>query len=370
VVEKNGVAAKVFLDYSETGFVTDKAVTLENVPAGERTLSFFCRNYALKETTVVVEPKKATEVRFSLQQSIANGTLQVTAVPDSGAIVTINNIEFGRSPLHVGGLANGTYTVCAYYGTTFGKKDVTVKNDSQAVSLTLVPKRFAVVEYFSHIRCTFCPLAGGAIDSLLHVMPAYRNMLAKIAYHTSTLGGDLLFDPASDRRWTRFGKTSLDPLPAIFINGEEIEWTSNVPVFANAATRKIESIFSDTGSVESALFFSELKRDSSSASGAVKVKTTVTGARLSVMLLEDFIGYEKPPGSNKQVAFHAICRGVSPQADTAAVTPPEQTVTFSFDVSKYYGKELSVLALLDGPPETVNNKVVKKVLQSLRAPLP
>jgi hypothetical protein len=64
-------------------------------------------------------------------------------------------------------------------------------------------------------------------------------------------------------------------------------------------------------------------------SGTVSVKGAVSTQRLFVALVEEFIGYPSPVGTNKQRLFHDVFRGFAPEANGIGIAGPDTTVRFS-----------------------------------------
>jgi len=161
--EKNGMNARIFLDYRPTEFVTP--ATMENIPAGNHAIHLFHENYASISGVKVVDvmAKTNNEAQFELQKT-SSGALQVAAEP-TGATVSLDNVDFGVSPLLLQGLPSGTYTIGARRGN-YRAADVTVAVSPTAcpeLQLALKLTRSVVIEYFSNTNCAGCPAAGAAV---------------------------------------------------------------------------------------------------------------------------------------------------------------------------------------------------------------
>ena len=102
-----------------------------------------------------------------------------------------------------------------------------------------------------------------------------------------------------------------------------------------------------------------MQRDSLQASGMVTVKGDNSGLLLFAVLIEGFVGYPIPPGTNGQRLFHDIFRGFSPEADGLEINGTETEVLFTFDISDYAQSDLSVVAFLQ-------DKTTKEIVQSQR----
>jgi hypothetical protein len=358
VSEKNNSPARVFLDYRETGFTAP--VTLENIPEGNHTLHLFYENHTAKPESMIVAVKEKTvsDATFEMVKSFANGSLEIRTTPQ-GATVSINSVDFGTSPIVVAGLPAETYQVRACLGNVCASGLASVTPDKNRVMpLILVPEKFVAIEYFSNTNCPPCPAAGAAIEALIESIPEYKDMICKITYHTNFPGTqDPFYLAAKNGQKQRMDYYRITAAPAIFINGESI--TANAQL-AESIKKKIEALFGESAQAE--LFFGPLRRDSLTVSGDVTVKTALTGTRLTIAIIEDFVGYRTPPGTNGQKSFDNIFRGIAPQADTLEITGPEQAVSFTIDISAYSGSDLSLVAFID-------DRVAKKIVQSLRIPL-
>ncbi len=364
VWEKNSLSAQIFLDYRLTNYKTP--ATIPDVPAGEHTVQIFSASYQSIPASITIEvvEKTNTEVEFELQKS-SSGNIDVHTDPD-GAMVSINDVEYGTSPLSVTGISSGTYTIGAQLGNYRSDTVVTVSAMvSPNVQLKLVPTRSITIEYFSNTSCGGCPAAGTAIDDLMEQLPQYKDLLYKISYHARFPSiNDPFYLAAKDDQTSRINlygvETDPDGLPLIYMNGVKIKWPLNGQAFITEAKQKIETILATPSTAE--LSFSNIKRDSLQASGTLAVTNRNADVLLHVALIEDFVGYSLPPGTNGQRFFHAIFRGFSPDANGLEIVEAQKTVSFSFDISNYTQSDLSVVAFLQ-------DKTTKEIVQSLKVSL-
>ncbi|MBN1129068.1 MAG: PEGA domain-containing protein [Chitinispirillaceae bacterium] len=344
VLEKNNLPARVFLDYRTTGLVTP--ATIENVPAGRHTLHLFYPNFQANPAvhTVEVMHRRSTEVRFELQRAAA-GSLAVETAPD-GAMVSLNAVDVGSAPLSLSGMPSGTYVVGARLNNYRSSDTVIVVSASLTAQARMVlePVRSVVIEYFSNVSCPGCPIVGTAVDRLLEGLPQFKDMVNKISFHANfPASNDPFYQAVPGEQMERVGYYGIPTLPSVRINGGVVRF-SDEKTFIAQATGAIEAALSQRGAPE--LSFDAVRRDSLAASGTVSITQGVDGAGLFVALVEDFFGFDAPPGNNGQKYFHAVFRGFSPEARGLEVTGREQRVVFTFDCSAYAGRDLSVIAFL------------------------
>jgi|WetSurMetagenome_2_1015567.scaffolds.fasta_scaffold05725_5 hypothetical protein len=326
--EKNGLKARIYLDYRPTELVTP--ATMENIPAGNHAIHLFHENYASISGVKVVDvlAKSNNEAQFELQKT-SSGALQVATEP-TGATVSLDNVDFGVSPFLLQGLPSGTYTVGARRGN-YRAADVTV-----AVSPTMSPElqlalkltRSVVIEYFSNTNCAGCPAAGAAVCRLLEQLPQYKDQVFMISYHVGfPNANDPFYLFAKDDQNARMTLYAMQSAPAIYCNGVRIGY-SNEAVFIAEAVKRIEAIIHDSVTTAE-LSFGGISSDSLQASGTVLVKGGNADQKLFVALVEDFIGYDTPLGTNNQRLFHAIFRGFSEGVNGVSVSGAEMEIPFS-----------------------------------------
>ena len=224
VWERNGLHAAIFLDYYPTGRTTPD--TIENIPAGVHAIHLFYKDYAVVSgsSRIDVQEKRIAEAEFEMQKYPGGGLTVKTEPP--GATVSLNNIDFGSSPLSLEGLPAGPYTISARRGNS-RSSDTVVEITATAntpVDLALKPVSSVVVEYFSNTDCPGCPAASAAIDALFASLPQYKEQLFKVAIHAYwPAGGDPFYTAATDDCMARISLYNVandrDGLPAVYING-------------------------------------------------------------------------------------------------------------------------------------------------------
>jgi hypothetical protein len=189
-------------------------------------------------------------------------------------------------------------------------------------------------------------------------------MIFKMALHADFPSkNDPFYLAAKDsirKRITLYG-VDKDPggLPAMYINGEKLAFQSATSIVSDAKNR-IVLIMGKPSVAE--LTFSSVARDSFTASGSLSVKTTRTGDALFIALVEDFVGYPVPPGTNGEKSFTSVFRGFAAEANGLEISGPEMTVPFSFAVAAYSQSGLCAVAFLQ-------DRATKEIVQSLRISL-
>jgi hypothetical protein len=342
VWEKNGLHGDIYLDFRPTGLKTPD--TIKNIPEGMHSVHLFYKDYAAvpAASRVEVREKRIAEAAFELQKS-PSGTLFVKTEP-AGATVSLNGIDFGMSPLLLEGLPAGSYTVSARLGN-YRSPDKTVEVTSLArpqVDLTLTLATSVVIEYFSNTDCPGCPAAGAAIDALIASLPQFKDQLYKIAIHANwPAGGDPFFIAAKDDCKQRIGfynvATDPDGLPTVYINGAKIHWPPNdEKTFTTEAKKRIDAVMVKEPAVAE-LSFEAISIDTVgldsllSVSGTLFARDTAADHRLFIALVEDYIGYPTPLGTNGQRIFEAVFRGFLKGANGVSI-PDSDTIPISLDI--------------------------------------
>jgi hypothetical protein len=363
VWEKNGFNARVYLDYRPTDLLTP--VTLENVPAGNHTVHLFYENYASVsgQKVLAVMTKANSEAEFELQKS-PSGELTVETDP-SGAMVTLNNVDFGVSPLSIKGLPSGTYTVGARLGN-YRANDVSVAVSPTAdpqPRLSLKLSRSVVIEYFSNTNCAGCPAADAAVQHLLEQLPQYKDQIFKLSYHVGFPNqNDPFYLAVKDDQNARMTLYNVLSAPAIYCNGVAIKY-SNETAFITEAKKRIEALVHDTA-VTAELSFKDVSTDALKVSGTIVVKGNSADTRIFVALVGDFIGYDTPLGTNEQRLFHAIFKGFAEGANSVSVFGAEMEFPFYIKLpSSNPSNEYSLIAFLQ-------DAKINEILQSQRISIP
>jgi len=361
VWEKNGIPAIIFLDYRQTNYLTPH--TFKNVPTGAHTIHLFSDHYVsvTGPKTIEVIENANNEASFEMQQS-ACGPFTIETQP-AGATVTLNSVDFGPSPLTLGCAPSAPYMVSAYYGN-LRAADSTVSlfsGSAMIMRLTLVPVQSIIIEYFSNINCPGCPAAAAAIEHLLEQLPLYKNFVYSIAYHTSwPSNNDPLYQAAKsdqEARIHRYGvDVDRDGLPIMYINGSKISFSEETS-FITEAKHRIGTIIRHVPTTQ--ISFGPLIADSARASGTIRVTNGNDSLQLFAAIVEDFVGYPAPLGTNQQRLFHSIFRGFLPEANGLALSSPDALITFSYAIAGNYSpEELSLIVFLQ-------NKNTKEIVQAL-----
>jgi hypothetical protein len=327
VWEKNGLQAGIYLDYRPTGTVTPH--TFENIPAGDHTIHLFYKNYASVNGvgTVTVSEKTTAEAEFELQKS-PSGSCVIETEP-AGAMVSLNHVDFGTSPLTLEGLPAGSYTLGVRQGNLRGADTTIVISpaESPRIRRTLSPVRSAVIEYFSNTSCAPCLPVGEALERLMEGLPQYKDRLSLIAYHVNYPDiNDPFYLYAKDDQESRIAFYTVTCAPKVLMNGMRIMYSNETDLSFELKTR-IENEMALPATVELSLGGVSSTQDR--VSGTVGVKGAVSSQRLFVALIEEFIGYPSPVGANKQRLFHDIFRGFAPEANGIEVAGSDTTVRFS-----------------------------------------
>lgn len=342
-------SARIFLDRKDTGKITP--ALLEKIPVGMHVVQVFRSQYLSIPDSMLVEvvENRLDSLFFSLQVVQTAGDLQVSTTPDS-ALVMVDNLPRGYSPLIVSGLSAGPHSVRLLKASHLPEEFmVNIIQDSliQAeVSLTLT--RSVLVEHFSNSGCVPCVPADSIIEKIF---------LEKGVVKTVSLGYHLSFpspnDPmylaariGNDARRTYYG---IPGLPAIKIDGVEslsgnileTELRNKIDARAGLPPGAILEIF-------------DFQANQSAISGRVRIQAleNLDNTVLHLALIEREIIYTQQPSApwNGQLRFFDVFRDFYPSKDGTPVTlSPGQKQFVSFNIpynSLWIVNQLEVVAFL------------------------
>lgn len=342
-------SANIFLDRKDTGKITP--ALLEGIPVGKHVVQVFRSQYFSSPDSVLVEvvENKLDTVFFALQVVQIAGDLQVSTTPDS-ALVIVDNLPRGYSPLTVRGLSEGPHSVRLLKASHLPEEFmVNIIQDSliQAdVSLTLT--RSVLVEHFSNSGCVPCVPADSIIEKIFREKGIVKTV--SLGYHLSFPSpNDPMYLAArigNDARRTYYG---IPGLPAIKIDGVEslsgnileTDLRNKIDGRAGLAPGAILEIF-------------DYQASQNSISGRVRIQAldNLDNTVLHVALIEREIIYAQAPSTpwNGQSRFFDVFRDFYPSKDGTPVTlSPGQKQFISFDITydtRWVLAQLEVVAFL------------------------
>ncbi len=339
-------SARVFLDHRDTGKKTP--ALLQDVAAGEHVVHLFLSGKKAAEDSLVIGvlADQTDTLQFELNE-VPSGDLKIKSNPDS-ARVLLNNLEFGITPLTIEGVPAGDYRLRIVKGSYDPlEKAITVTADDSLQFLFQLQediRRMVLLEHFSNTNCPPCPESDAIIDSLGRLYG--DSQLVIIGYHASFPSPfDPLYQAAKtdiDQRMQYYQPPSI---PRAYVDGTVV----NDPLdAANYRTLIEQQLQQDTVAT---LAFLEVNKTAADLSGKLEIAALqdVSGAVLHIVLLEDEIDFENPPGTNGQKHFEAVFRAFYPSAQGQALAisaGDNRQFGFSFSLQAEYGNDLTVAAFI------------------------
>lgn len=365
VVSSSVNNARIFIDYRDTGKKTPAAI--KELPAGVHVIHLFLDGYKPIPDSTLAEIKAGAEtaINFDLKQTAAVGNLEVTTAP-GGALVYVDKLPFGRTPLTVTGLLSGEHTVRIIKGGYATIRQPIRINANQRAeiqhTLSLLPQRI-LVEHFSNTDCAPCPEADAIIEAALQQKGV--DSVAVLSYHPDFPGQqDPFYLAAPTDNLARYGYYNRPPLPFVVIDGiKPMAGTFNLEArFKSALAERAGKTPAAT------LDFSELlesQQEFNAMAGRVHVAALqdfpAGSVFLRLALIERDISLPVAPGSNGQKHFFDVVRGLypSPEGFPISLSNGQSAVfDFRFERKPEWRGDLQVAVFLQ-------NNADRQVLQSL-----
>jgi len=325
-------SANIFLDRKDTGKITP--ALLENIPVGKHVVQVFRSQYFSIPDSALVEvaENRLDSLFFALQVVQIAGDLQVSTTPDS-ALVIVDNLPRGYSPLTVSGLSEGAHSVKLLKASHLAEEfPVDIIRDSLVqVDVNLTLTRSVLVEHFSNSGCDPCVPADLIIEEIL---------IEKGIVKTVSLGYHLSFPAPTDPMYlaARIGNEArrtyygIQVLPTVKIDGVEnlsgnileTELRNKIDGRANLPPGAILEIF-------------DFQASPNSITGRVRIQAleNLDNTVLHVALIEREIIYTQQPSTpwNGQLRFFDVFRDFYPSKDGTPVTlSPGQRQFISFNI--------------------------------------
>jgi hypothetical protein len=367
--------ARVFLDYRDTGKNTP--VILNDVAMGTHVIHLFLSGYRADQDSIRVTVTEGEEsnASFILNETPAVGDLKVTTTPP-GALVRLDRLPFGRTPLAVSGILEGDHRVEVIKGGYKGVVENIKINTNQTVDLQpalILKPQLTLVEHFSNTDCAPCPEADIIIEEVLTERGVDSTTV--ISFHPDFPGpSDPFFLSAEPENLYRHRYYSSRPLPYVNVDG----------IFEMAGTFELRNRFVNALTQRSGLspvatldFFNveESVQAVNEISGQVEVRVIEDlpsdNIWLRIALIEHEISFPAPPGTNGQMHFFDVMRALLPF--TAAPNPKDSEFGYPVNLAKgesalfdfrfefqseWAANEMQVVVFLQ-------NEDTKEVLQSL-----
>jgi hypothetical protein len=365
VVNSSVSNARIFVDYRDTGKKTPALI--ENLPAGIHVVHLFLDGHKAIPDSMLARIQEGEEIaiNFDLQQTASAGDLEVNTTP-SGALVYIDKLPFGRTPLRVTGLLSGAHSVRISkggYATIRQSIRINVNQRSEIQRALLLQPQRILVEHFSNTDCAPCPEADAIIEAVLQQKGV--DSVAVLSYHPDFPGKqDPFYLAAPNDNLARYGYYSRPPLPFVVIDGiKPMAGTFNLETrFKNALAERAGKTPAAT------LDFWELlesHQEFNAITGRVRVEAlqdlSAANVYLRLALVERDITLPVAPGSNGQKHFFDVMRGLRPSPDGLPISLAKGQSAFydfRFERKSEWQGDLQVVAFLQ-------NNTDRQVLQSL-----
>lgn len=357
--------ARVFLDYKDTGKTTPALIN--DVRVGRHVVHIWLSRHQPDDgvDSVIVDVKEGAEtsLHFELINVPNVGNLKVTTSPDS-ALVLINKLEFGYTPLEVTGLLTGDYTVRIIKGgfeSVVNTVQIT-QNQITEISESLILKpRLVLFEHFSNTDCIPCVDVDVIIEDVLHQLGP--DQIISLGYHPNFPGPSdpfyLAAKPENDDRRVYYG--GLFPIPYALIDGTRMIPTAPLSQLEQNILNAFDAqrLIAPKAVIE----ILDLQTVVDTLSGRAKVtalENLGTEVHLRIALINRSVEMSPPPGINGQTHFFDVMRDMYPNAQGTPVSLSangSQSVPFEFVRQSDWEDDLEVVAF-------VQDDATKEVLQS------
>lgn len=198
---------------------------------------------------------------------------------------------------------------------------------SEAPKVEITPyNRVVLCEFFTHIRCTYCPYAAKVLDSL---EKEFNDSIAIIAYHRRRLGDTLSPNYVEDRA-NFYYQDNIEP--TTFFDGEgpvrTEDPTLNYQVFKGMIERKRGIKPKVQLYLQDSLFTNTLKLKAT----LIRVDTIkFDSLRLFFILTEDSVRCYLPGGSDS--IFNKVARFIWPDANGIPISLNQDTIKREYILS-------------------------------------
>lgn len=323
-------SAKIFLDRKDTGKITP--ALLDSIETGGHVVRVVKSKHTSDPDSfiIVVEENETANVHFELEEILFVGNLRINTTPDS-ALIIIDNLPQGYSPLTVNGLAEGQHTVQILKGSHAVKEmavnvvaDTTVLLDA---TLTLI--RSILVEHFSNTDCVPCVETDEIIEEIF--LEEGTAKVVSLGYHTNFPGpSDPMYLAARSGNDNRMGYYNIFFAPTIWVDGVTSSGSVNVGSNLQNALNQREQML--PGAI---LEIFDFNANQTAITGRVRIEAleNLSNTVLRIALIEREINYSQPPGINGQVYFFDVFRGFYPtEAGTALTLNAGEKRFISFNV--------------------------------------
>lgn len=237
----------------------------------------------------------------------------------------------------------------------------TLERPLSVVNVTSLPERLVLFEHFTQASCGPCASQNPAFTTLLN---GNRTSTTSVKYHTSWPGVDPMNAHNPTDVASRVAYYGVSGVPNVILGTSNLGSPTAVSqtTINNEKAKKALFNISMSASMDPG---TRLLTISGSAEPAVAFAPT-NGNRLQVMLVEDPIIYNTPPGSNGETVFPSTFRKAFPNAEGTIINTvniPGNTHFFNFNTftvpSFYVDSNLYVIVF-------VQNHATKEIHQAAK----
>lgn len=343
--------ARIFLDYKDSGEKTPALIN--NVRVGRHIIHIFLSNHRSDADSILVdvEEGKESSINFELINVPNVGNLNISTNPDS-AIVYVNKLQFGYSPLQINGILTGGYRIKIIKGSYEAvEKNVNItQNQTTQISENLTLKRFVLFEHYSNTYCLPCVDVDVIIEDVVNQLGPFE--VISLGYHPNIPGpADPFYLAARPENDARRAYYSVPFSPYAVVDGVKVIVTTSL----SQLEQNILTAIGERAQIQpkATLDIFDYKKSADDISGRLKITALENlGANvfLRIAVIERSIETENPPGSNGQTHFFDVLRDF--QQSNAAGIPivlsmnQEKSVQFQFTRDAEWGTNLDVIAFL------------------------
>ncbi len=323
--------AHIFFDGEDTGEVTPY-IFLE-VPINRYIISVALENHFPNPTSSTVDLHPLE--RITRDFDFSSQALTVLSNP-AGASIFLDGEDSGETTpatifrqdpgdVEVQLAMDGMYISPSSYTASIVENEITT---IPVETFTLRSKKTVMIEGFSSVNCNGCPLMADNVEDFMH-QPGYgldRALYCKFSmYWPAPLDPHFLANPGENT--DRKDYYQFESIPLMVLDGAKVE--------GPPSSTELEALV-DTALLMEPGFLIDVVADFSQFDVPVAVTLTamqdvdISGCSLYIALVQSFLEYDTPPGSENETVFHWLFRDrvdSLPQLDFSLTT--HETIVFN-----------------------------------------
>lgn len=310
-------SAKIFLDEKDTGQITP--ALLEKIAVGEHTVQVLLSKHTSNPDLIRINVKesKTDTLFFDLQEIQFFGDLRIITNPDS-ALVIVDNLPQGYSPLTLAGLAEGQHAVRILKGSHAPEERmVEILPDSLVeLNVTLTLQRSILIEHFSNTDCIPCVEGDLILEEILTEQGVAKTI--SLGYHTNFPGpSDPMYLAARSGNDNRMQYYTVVFAPTIRVDG--------IIGFGTDIRTKLNDALSQRSPVAPGAILEIFDFQVSQANGLngrvrIQALENLDNVALRIAIIEKAINITPAPGINGQTYFFDVFRAFYPSPAGIPIT--------------------------------------------------